>query len=74
MWVWFPTELVKITKISSGASGGVFTKVCTRDNFPLYSMLMLVFPARIARLPPGITIGVDRGNLVGVVSLQMKVS
>ena len=28
---------IRTVKISSGASGGIFTKVCTRRNFPLYS-------------------------------------
>ena len=28
---------VRTVKISSGTSGGIFTKVCTSENFPLYS-------------------------------------
>ena len=27
---------VRTAKISSGASGGIFAKVCTSENFPLY--------------------------------------
>ena len=39
----FPTELgakVKTSIISSGASGGVFTIVSTREDFPLYGIIM----------------------------------
>ena len=37
----FPMELgakVKTIKLFSGVSGGVFTKICTHENFPLYSI------------------------------------
>ena len=30
---------VRTAKNSSGASGGIFAKVCTSENFPLYGML-----------------------------------
>ena len=30
---------VRTAKISSGASGGIFAKVCTCENFPLYGTL-----------------------------------
>ena len=42
VWVWFPHRAWRESKnheISSGASGGVFVKVCTRENFLLYGML-----------------------------------
>ena len=32
---------VKTVKVSSGASGGVFAKVCTRESFPLYGISFL---------------------------------
>ena len=30
---------IRTVKISSEASGGIFTKVCTSENFPLYGKL-----------------------------------
>ena len=31
---------VKTVKVSSGALGGVFAKICTRESFPLYGIYM----------------------------------
>ena len=39
VWVWFPYGAWHESKnheSSSGTSGGVFVKVCTHENFPLY--------------------------------------
>ena len=47
----FPTELgakVKTTKVSSGASGGILAKVCTSENFPLYSIWAVVSKHRLS--------------------------
>ena len=33
---------VKTTEISSGASGDFFAKVCTRENFPLYGIRIII--------------------------------
>ena len=32
---------IRTTKISSGATSGIFAKVCTRRNFPLYCIILL---------------------------------
>ena len=32
---------IRTAKISSGASGDIFAKVCTRRNFPLYGIISI---------------------------------
>ena len=34
---------IRTVKISSGTSGGIFAKVCTSENFPLYGIIRVSY-------------------------------
>ena len=50
----------KTMKISSGVSSGVFTEVCTRGSFPLYSICMF---SSINQVYDSVSVCVDVGYM-----------